>query len=70
VLSANQPPAESGSKRSTLAAPASVARSLQRAASAGASNLNGTVTLQPRPPAATKARTVCSKPSIGHQTRS
>jgi hypothetical protein len=28
--------------------------------------LNGTVTLQPRPPAAAKARTAASKPSIGH----
>ena len=67
VLSASQP---SASKRSVLAAPASVARSVQRDARRGASNLNGTVTLQPRAAARrAKRRTVRSKPSSGHGRR-
>lgn len=67
MLSAHQP---SASKRSTLAASASAARSLRRGAIAQASNLNGTVTLQPRPPASAKARTAAAKPSRGASTRS
>ena len=47
VLSASQP---SASKRSTLAACASAARGVSARPARGASNLNGTVTLQPRPP--------------------
>ena len=74
VLSANQP---SASKRSTLAAWASTARSLARRASGSTWNLNGTVMLQPRAgpsPAAgsalaMKLRTVAAKPSSGLSMR-
>ncbi len=66
LLSANQPWL---SKRSTLAAPASSARALRRVARRKASNLKGSVTLQPRPPPSVKARKDASKPSSGDSTR-
>lgn len=70
VLSHHQPPSASASKRSVLAASASCARGVRRAASCQASNLNGTVTLQPHPPAAANARTVPVKSSSGASRRS
>jgi len=66
VSSASQP---SASKRRVLAAAASAARALMRAARRGVSNLNGSVTLQPRAPLAAKPRSTPSKPSIGHSSR-
>ena len=66
VLSASQP---SASKRSTFAACARRARSVRRRPSRNASNLNGTVMLQPFAPLAASARTDSAKPSSGHSSR-
>jgi hypothetical protein len=55
----------SASMRSVFTAPAAAARGDSVSASACASSLNGTVTLAPRPPSATNARTAASKPSTG-----
>ena len=54
------------SARCCRPAPAGRARD-RRVASAAASNLNGTVTLQPLPPSARKARTACAKVAGQHQ---
>ena len=70
MLSASQPPSVAASKRKVLAAWASSARGVRRAAISKASNLKGTVTLQPLAPALTKSVSVAGKSSSGHSRRS